>query len=193
MKDPAFLSRRPSYAHGAAARSHVPPQQSKRGIASSLAKLPLCSAAARCSHGPKVSKTLNPFSDANNKNQVNSLVFQTIYERGNASDLETLVSLAGDAGLSPAEVRAYLRSREGVGDVLRNDRRAKTELNVRGVPLFVVRAAAGPEAAESSSASGAADVGASVGGKGRSTEIVLKGAVGADELLRAFAAVSRGT
>lgn len=142
---------------------------------------------------PKVSKTLNPFSDANNKNQVNSLVFQTIYERGNASDLETLVSLAGDAGLSPAEVRAYLRSREGVGDVLRNDRRAKTELNVRGVPLFVVRAAAGPEAAESSSASGAADVGASVGGKGRSTEIVLKGAVGADELLRAFAAVSRGT
>ncbi|CAN0065476.1 unnamed protein product, partial [Ectocarpus fasciculatus] len=72
--------------------------------------------------------------------QVNSLVFQTIYERGgNASDLETLVSLAAEAGLSPADARAYLSSGEGEEDVLRDDNRAKTELGVTGVPCFIVR------------------------------------------------------
>lgn len=126
--------------------------------------------------------------------QVNSLVFQTIYERGdNASDLETLVSLAEEAGLSPADARAYLHSREGEEDVLTNDRRAKTELNVRGVPYFVVRAA-GPGQGESgsASASSAASGGGGGGGKGRPADVVLKGAVGTDELMRAFAIVTRG-
>ena len=142
-------------------------------------------------------------SDANN-NQINSLVFQTIYERGgNASDLDTLVSLAEEAGLPPAEARAYLTSREGEDDVLRNDRRAKSELNVRGVPYFVVRAAGpepGPRPAEAeakgasdySSAPGGGGGGGGGGGKSHPPEVVLKGAVGADELLRAFATVSRG-
>eukprot|EP00903_Cladosiphon_okamuranus_P006026 g5944.t1 len=126
-------------------------------------------------------------------NQVNSLVFQTIYERGgNASDLETLVSLAEEAGLPPADARAYLRSREGEEDVLTVDRRAKTELDVRGVPYFVVRAAGpGTGEAESAGASSAA-AGVAGGGTGRPAEVVLKGAVSTDELIRAFATVSRG-
>lgn len=104
------------------------------------------------------------------------------------------MSLAEEAGLSPASARAYLRSREGEDDVLKNDRRAKTELKVRGVPYFVIRAAGGREEAESASASGAAaaTAGTSADRKGRRMEVVLKGAVGTDELMRALATVSRG-
>lgn len=123
------------------------------------------------------------------------MIFHTIYERGgNASDLETLVSLAEEAGLPPAEARAYLGSREGEDDVLRNDRRAKAELNVRGVPYFVVRAAgSGPGPSEAGSASDSSGGGSSgAGGEGRPAEVVLKGAVGTGELLQAFATVSRG-
>lgn len=128
------------------------------------------------------------------------MVFQTIYERGgNASDLETLVSLAEEAGLPPVEARAYLGSREGEDDVLRNDRRAKTELKVRGVPYFVIRATGPPEAkrasASATAAATAAAAGTNVGGnvKGCPAEVVLRGAVGTDELLRAFIEVSGGT
>lgn len=132
--------------------------------------------------------------------QVNSLVFQTIYERGgNASDLETLVSLAEEAGLAPAEARAFLSSREGEDDVLREDHMAKTELDVRGVPYFVVSGTGGGEeegratSAAAGPAAPAATAGNVVGkgGNGGHSEIILRGAVGPDDLLRAFNSASR--
>lgn len=114
--------------------------------------------------------------------QVSSLVFQTIYERGgNASDIETLVSLAAEAGLSSADARAFLSSREGEQEVLREDNRAKTELGVRGVPFFVVRRAPRRDDGE-----GAAGVAAD-----DEPKVVLNGAVAPGELLRAFDSVSR--
>lgn len=71
--------------------------------------------------------------------QVNSIVFQTIYERGdNASDLETLVTVAAEVGLSPADARAFLISPEGKDAVIQEDSYAKTELDVRSVPYFVI-------------------------------------------------------
>ncbi|CAM9317339.1 unnamed protein product [Pylaiella littoralis] len=133
--------------------------------------------------------------NAGKGDQVNSLVFQTIYERGgNASDLETLVSLAEEAGLSPADTRTFLSSREGEDDVLREDHKAKAELDVRGVPYFVVRgteeqegsgSATSPAARGATAAAASAGNAAGTGGKGQ-PEIILRGAVGPDDLLRAF-------
>ncbi|CAM9525188.1 unnamed protein product [Ectocarpus sp. 12 AP-2014] len=134
---------------------------------------------------------LQKFADSAGKGdqQVNSLVFQTIYERGgNASDLETLVSLAAEAGLSPAEASAYLSSREGEEDVLRDDHMAKTELGVTGVPCFFVRGTGGRESG--SRTSDDAVGGGSAGGAGQS-KTVLNGAVAPDKLLRAFESVRR--
>ncbi|CAM9717805.1 unnamed protein product [Ectocarpus fasciculatus] len=135
---------------------------------------------------------LQKFADSAGKGdqQVNSLVFQTIYERGgNASDLETLVSLAAEAGLSPADARAYLSSGEGEEDVLRDDNRAKTELGVTGVPCFIVRGTG----RESGSKAPDDTVGGSgsVGGAGQSETVRLNGAVAPDKLLRAFESVRR--
>lgn len=116
--------------------------------------------------------------------QVNRLVFQTIYERGgNASDMETLVSVAEEAGLPSADAHAFLSSSEGEEEVLREDNRAKTELDIRGVPFFVVRRATRRDEGQgSAAASGDSD------GEPR---VVLNGAVAPEELLRAFESVSR--
>lgn len=96
-------------------------------------------------------------------------MFQTIYERGgNASDLETLADVAAEAGLSRTDARAYLASRDGEDAVLRGDSDAKTRLNVRGVPFFVVR----------------------TGEDSDEKKVVLNGAVGPEELLRAFSSTS---
>lgn len=105
-------------------------------------------------------------------------MFQTIYERGeNASDLETLTAVAEEAELPPAEARAYLTSSEGHAAVLRDDRHAKTERNVRGVPCFVIRRAT--------------DGGDGSGWRGGSSstpsETILHGAVAPEELLNALA------
>lgn len=129
-------------------------------------------------------------------------MFQTIYERGgNASDLETLVSVAEEAGLSPADTRSFLSSRGGEDDVLREDHRAKTELDVRGVPYFVVRGTGGDggagrvagaaAGATTSTAAAAAGKAVGTGGKSGQSEIILRGAVGSDDLLRAFMSASR--
>lgn len=134
---------------------------------------------------------LQKFAEAAGKgDQVNSLVFQTIYERGkNASDLETLTAVAEEAGLPPAEARAYLSSSEGHAAVLRDDRHAKTERNVRGVPCFVIRRAqdAGPGA----NAPATSDGGGGGGGGSMRSETVLNGAVAPEELLNALASACR--
>lgn len=124
---------------------------------------------------------------------MNSLVFQTIYERGeNASDLETLTAVAEEADLPPAEARAYLSSSEGHADVLRDDRHAKTERNVRGVPCFVIRRAQGaaPGATAPPTTDGGGG-GGGVGGSSTQSETVLNGAVAPEELLNALASACR--
>ncbi|CAN0348491.1 unnamed protein product, partial [Hapterophycus canaliculatus] len=131
---------------------------------------------------------LQKFADnAGKGDQVNSLVFQTIYERGgNASELETLVTVAAEAGLSSADARAFLSSREGEDQVIREDERAKTELGVRGVPYFIVRRGSRRDGGEASGG-GATES----SGSGGESNVVLNGAVAPDELLRAFESVSR--
>eukprot|EP00904_Undaria_pinnatifida_P004886 jgi/Undpi1/1527/HiC_scaffold_11.g04917.m1 len=125
---------------------------------------------------------LQKFAEAAGKgDQVNSLVFQTIYERGkNASDLETLVAVAAEADLPPAEARAYLSSSEGHDAVLRDDHYSKTERNVSGVPCFVIRKAQGDTAPATNDG----------GGSGPS-ETVMNGAVAPETLLNALASACR--
>lgn len=104
--------------------------------------------------------------------QVNNIIFQAIYERGqNASDLETLVAVASEAGLSPTEARQYLSSRQGETAVFSHDRHARSDIGVRGVPYFVV-------------SRGGRGGGHGKGDGGGGT--VLKGAVEPDAILRAL-------
>lgn len=74
--------------------------------------------------------------------QVNDLIFDTIYERGgNVSDLETLVSIAEEAGLPGAATHRYLTSREGVETIINEDLHAKNVLNIMSAPQYVLRGA----------------------------------------------------
>lgn len=124
-------------------------------------------------------------------------MFQTIYERGgNASDRETLAAVAAEAGLSLADARAYLASREGEDAVLQEDSTAKTELNVRGVPYFIVRKVGSDEGSPVGKAGGAGGGHSpndhSAGSGSDQSKTVLNGAVAPDELLRALTFVSQG-
>lgn len=58
-------------------------------------------------------------------------------EGASIGDPETLVRLAGEAGLDPEEVRATLASDAFALDV-REDEEEATELGIRGVPFFIV-------------------------------------------------------
>lgn len=106
--------------------------------------------------------------------QVNSLIFETIYERGgNVSHLETLVSIAEEAGLPGAATRRYLTSREGVETVINEDLHAKNVLNIMSAPQYVLRGA--------SPMSGSISV---PGNSGRA--IVLQGAVSSLNIVQAL-------
>lgn len=106
---------------------------------------------------------------------MNSLIFQTIYERGgNASDMETLVAVAEEAGLSANSARAFLGSRQGEEAIVKEDKHAKRVMGVGGVPHFVVRGG-------SETRAGGAD--------GTSRELVLEGAVAPDSILQALSSV----
>ncbi len=52
-------------------------------------------------------------------------------------DRETLVRLAGEAGLDPDEVRGLLAS-DGHADAVREDEAAARQLGITGVPFFVI-------------------------------------------------------
>ncbi|CAM9416343.1 unnamed protein product [Laminaria digitata] len=136
---------------------------------------------------------LQKFAEAAGKgDQVNSLVFQTIYERGeNASDLETLTAVAAEADLPPDEARAYLSSSEGHAAVLQDDRHSKTERNVRGVPCFVIRRAQGAPGATAPTATDGGGGGGGGGGGSRPSETVLNGAVGPEDLFNALMSACR--
>lgn len=119
--------------------------------------------------------------------QVTSLLFQTIYERGqNASDPEILADVAAEAGLSKQDARTFLSSREAEDTVLLEDTRAKTQLRVRGVPCFRVA-----HTSEQGGSRNGRDV-AAAGGRAGSSPIVLNGAVSSDQLVQAFESVHQG-
>ena len=67
------------------------------------------------------------------------LIFQCYYEKGwNISDVGVLTEIGVLGGLDKQEIETYLRSNEGKPEVLEEDRRAKDEDNISGVPYFVI-------------------------------------------------------
>ena len=71
--------------------------------------------------------------------ELKSALFKACYEQGkNVSDIEQLVAIGVECGLSSAEeLRAYLQSEEGAREVLGECRQA-SQGGVGGVPYFLV-------------------------------------------------------
>ena len=67
------------------------------------------------------------------------LIFQCYYEKGwNISDINVLIEVGALGGLDKEELKAYLNTDEGKQEVMTEDRRAKNEDHVSGVPYFTV-------------------------------------------------------
>lgn len=61
------------------------------------------------------------------------------YEQGaNISEVGTLVQCAVELGLPADELRAHLEQDRGRDEVLRQDARAKREMQITGVPYYVI-------------------------------------------------------
>ncbi|CAL5229761.1 g13145 [Coccomyxa viridis] len=72
--------------------------------------------------------------------QAEERLFEAIYEKGlNISDISTLEQIGEELQLP--EVKSFLQSSEGKAKVLQRDREAKQQLNIHGVPHFLVGAA----------------------------------------------------
>jgi len=72
--------------------------------------------------------------------EVKDSIFKCIYEEGgNASNVEDLVRIAEGCGLDAQEVRAFLESEELKSEVAQKDRYAKQDLDVSGVPFFIIQ------------------------------------------------------
>lgn len=68
------------------------------------------------------------------------LIFQCYYEKGwNISDIGVLVEVGVLGGLDKKELVKYLHSDEGKQEVIMEDRRAKNEYHVSGVPYFTLQ------------------------------------------------------
>ena len=67
------------------------------------------------------------------------LIFQCYYEKGwNISDIKVLIDVGVLGGLDKTELEEYMSSDRGKQEVLAEDRKAKTEQRVSGVPYFIV-------------------------------------------------------
>eukprot|EP00639_Heterosigma_akashiwo_P009475 CAMPEP_0194602442 /NCGR_PEP_ID=MMETSP0292-20121207/29656_1 /TAXON_ID=39354 /ORGANISM="Heterosigma akashiwo, Strain CCMP2393" /LENGTH=247 /DNA_ID=CAMNT_0039464693 /DNA_START=81 /DNA_END=824 /DNA_ORIENTATION=+ len=97
-------------------------------------------------------------------------IFKCIYEEGgNASTIEQLIQIATSCGMDAEVVRTALETDDGLtSSVKQRDRYAKTELDVSGVPFFIIQKGGNEEG----------------GSGGRQT--ALSGAAGTDEFLSAF-------
>ena len=68
-----------------------------------------------------------------------NLIFQCYYEKGwNISDINVLIEVGVLGGLDKQELEQYLNSDAGKQEVMEEDRRAKNESHVSGVPYFTV-------------------------------------------------------
>ena len=66
-------------------------------------------------------------------------IFQCYYEKGwNISDIKVLIDVGVLGGLDKTELEEYMTSERGKQEVLAEDRKAKTEQRVSGVPYFIV-------------------------------------------------------
>lgn len=64
-------------------------------------------------------------------------VLVACYEKGeNVSSKEVLIKIGEEVGLP--NVRDYMTSDEGAKEVLEQDKKAKTEMDVSGVPYFII-------------------------------------------------------
>lgn len=71
--------------------------------------------------------------------QAAELLFQLTYERGqNISSQQVLREAAAELGLPANEAEQALQGNAWLDQVLREDRRAKEELGISGVPYFVI-------------------------------------------------------
>ncbi|GAB4821845.1 hypothetical protein N2152v2_008891 [Parachlorella kessleri] len=69
--------------------------------------------------------------------EANAMLFQKSYEEGqNISRLDTLVDVGEQLGLPG--VTAYLSGQEGLDEVRQDDAFGKRELNISGVPFFII-------------------------------------------------------
>ena len=67
------------------------------------------------------------------------LIFQCYYEDGwNISNINVLIDIGVSGGLDRTELERYMNSEEGKQEVLLEEKRAKTEDGVNGVPFFTV-------------------------------------------------------
>ena len=67
------------------------------------------------------------------------LIFECYYEKGwNISDISALIDVGVLGGLDKNELKEYMNSEQGKQEVIAEDRKAKTEQSVSGVPYFIV-------------------------------------------------------
>jgi len=73
------------------------------------------------------------------QNEVVEEIMKQYFEEGkNLGSFETLLDVAKTAGLDVAKTKSYLESDEDKDWVIQQDRKAKDELDVEGVPYFTV-------------------------------------------------------
>ena len=67
------------------------------------------------------------------------LIFQCYYEKGwNISNINVLIDIGILGGLDPTELEKFMSSEEGKQEVILEQKRAKEEDGVNGVPYFTV-------------------------------------------------------
>jgi len=73
----------------------------------------------------------------NKGSEVKERVLVGLYEKGeNVSKRDVLVRIGTELGLP--DVEQYMMSDEGLAEVRQQDRQAKTQMNVSGVPYFII-------------------------------------------------------
>lgn len=101
----------------------------------------------------------------NKADRCKDLLFTACYEQGqNISLADSLREIAAkpELDLPPEEVEEYLMGEGGLEEVLEDDTFAKTELDVRGVPFFIIGSGGSDNGEKRYSLSGAQEVGAFV-------------------------------